>query len=329
MAFFSGIFETSKYPSPIAYLSYSISMKNIAHIVKALMPQGPMDAVGVGIIDFKKNSYQAFEAMKASEEILFKGEPTTYFDLASLTKPLTNSLAYFLKPEAFDKPTELCLNHRGGLPSWGLLSKDSWKEQVLSYPITESPTVYSDFSALRVLLELNKKGVDQKKICTEVWDKETMFWTDLPFWYPTLQFGYVNQRPNFGKVHDPNARVIGEFCTHAGLFSTTDGLCRTLLNYQRRTDFIAKTKSNLATHTHRFAHGWDRVENPAQTLAGAGCGTSTFGHLGFTGTSIWIDPDKMIGQVILTNATKHHWFDKTALNELRRAIGEMVWKNQL
>lgn len=285
-----------------------------------------MDAVGVGVIDFKKSSFEAFEANNFEGEVKFKGEPSLYFDIASLTKPLTNSLSYFLKPEAYTDDMKLCLSHRGGLPTWGLLSRESWKDQILSYPIKESDTAYSDFSALRVLLELKKKGMDVKKMCQEVWDKETLYWTDLPFWYPTIQTGFKNQKPNFGRVHDPNAWTIGEFCTHAGLFSTTDGLCRTLINYQTKTGFIEKVRKDLDLHKHRFSYGWDRVVNPMDTLAGKGCGSHTFGHLGFTGTSIWIDPDKMVGHVILTNATKLHWFDKTNLNDLRRAVGEMVWQ---
>lgn len=301
-------------------------MKNIIQIVSTLLPQGPMDALGVGVIDFKKKTYQAFEATNFNGSFEFRSEPRIYFDLASLTKVLTNSLSYFLKSEAFSKEMLLALNHRGGLPSWGLLSKDNWKELILSYPIKESDTLYSDFSALRVLLELEKKGIDQKKICQEIWDPEVMYWTDLPFYYPTVQFGYKNSVPNFGKVHDPNAYALETYCSHAGLFGTVDGLCRTLLNYEEKSQFIGKVKSDLESHPHRFSFGWDRVENPENTLAGRGCSPNTFGHLGFTGQSIWIDNVRMMGHVILTNATKFHWFNKVNLNDLRRAIGEEVWK---
>ena len=302
-------------------------MQEIIRIVSSLLPSGPMDGMGVGVIDFKAKTYEAFEANTFEGELKFKAEPTLYFDLASLTKPLTNSLSYFLRPEAFDPEMLLCLSHRGGLPSWGLLSVDNWKNLISSYQVKESETLYSDFSALRVMLELEKKKIDQKEHCKTVWDKETIYWTDLPFWYPTLQCGYKNGLPNYGKVHDPNAYTLGGFVSHAGLFSTTDGLCRTLLNYQEKTDFISKVKADLGKHSNRFAYGWDRVENPENTLAGKGCGKFTFGHLGFTGTSIWIDPDKMKGHIILSNAVKRHWFDKTNLNDIRRAIGEIVWKS--
>lgn len=300
-------------------------MKDIIHIVSSLMPMGPMDAMGVGVIDFKHKTYEAFEGNTFEGELKFKSEPTLYFDLASLTKPLTNSLSYFLKPDAFDKDMLLVLNHRGGLPAWGRLPHNGWRELILSYPIKESETLYSDFSAIRVMLELEKKKVNQKELCKTIWDKETMYWTDLPPWYPTPQFGYINGNPNYGRVHDPNALVVGEFVPHAGLFSTVDGLCRTLINYAEKTDFLSKVKADLGQHSHRFSFGWDRVVNPDDTLAGKGCGKNTFGHLGFTGTSIWIDPDKQKGHVILSNATKFHWYDKANLNDIRRAIGEVVW----
>ena len=301
-------------------------MKEIIQVIQSLLPFGPMDVMGVGVIDFKNKSYEALEANTFEGDLKFKTEPTLYFDLASLTKPLTNSLSYFLKPEAFSEEALLCLSHRGGLPTWGLLPHKGWREQIQQYPIKASDTAYSDFSAIRVMIELAKKKIDQKELCKSVWDKETIYWTDLPQWYPTAQYGYKNGLPNFGQVHDPNAFVIGEFVPHAGLFSTVDGLCRTLLNYQDKTDFIQKVKTDLSQHTNRFSYGWDRVENPENTLAGKGCGKFTFGHLGFTGTSIWIDAEKQLGHVILSNATKFHWFDKTNLNDMRRAIGEIVWK---
>lgn len=288
------------------------------------MPSAPMDAVGIGVIDFKKKSFEAFEANQFEGMVKFKSEPTIYFDLASLTKVLTNSLTYFLDSKNFDEKMLLCLSHRGGLPSWGLLPKSGWKEQILSYEIKDSPTLYSDFSALRVLLEYNKKS-DMKTLCQTVWDKELMNWLDLPAWYPTLQYGQIGGKKKFGIVHDPNALTIGEFTSHAGLFSTTDGLCRTLLNYQDKTNFIQKVFDDLKSHNHRFSFGWDRVVNPQDTLAGSGCGKFTFGHLGFTGTSIWIDPEKMLGHVILSNTVKEHWYDKTVLNDLRRALGEKIW----
>lgn len=303
-------------------------MESIKTVIKSLLPLGPMDAVGVGVINFTDSSFRVVEGINIEDQIKFNEKACIFFDLASLTKPLSNSLTYFLRSDLFNEEMLLCLNHRGGLPSWGLLPRSAWKEQILSYKVSESETLYSDFSALRVTLELEKKGIDQKQLCESVWDPETVFWTQLPPTALTVQTGFKNFNPNFGNVHDPNAWNLKEFCSHAGLFSTVDGLCRSLVNYQNKTDFIQKVRADLESHSHRFSYGWDRVIDHTNTLAGKGCGNFTFGHLGFTGTSIWIDPEQMKGHVILSNATRYHWFDKNNLNDLRRAVGELIWRGE-
>ena len=300
-------------------------MNKMFKLMTDLMPATPIDVLALGVVDFKKSSFETCEAISQNGKIERGYGPEIYFDLASLTKPLTNSLTYFLNPKKFDEDMLLCLNHRGSLPAWGILPKDRWREQILSYPIKAGETLYSDFSALRVLLEFEKKGESMKNLCLNIWDKETVYWTDLSDTAPTIQTGFKDSKPNFGKVHDPNAYNLNAFCSHAGLFSTISGLCRTLIAYQQSTDFIGQVRSGLKLNSHRFCFGWDRVENPDNSLAGQGCGPLTFGHLGFTGTSIWIDPDRMIGHVILSNATKNHWFDKVGLNSIRRAVGEYVW----
>lgn len=300
-------------------------MKDLIHIVRSLLPGENFDALAVGVIDFTAGKFEAFEAEKFDGDLVVRSEPYLFYDLASLTKPLTNSLSYFLSPETFDERTLLCLSHRGGLPAWGLLPREGWEEQILGYAVQESETLYSDFSALRVMLELRKKGVDQWERCRKIWDPKTVFWLELPAGSPTLQNGFEKGRANFREVHDPNARNLRTFCSHAGLFSTVDGLCRTLLNYEKETKFIDQVKKDSQAHTRRFSLGWDRVENPEYTLAGKGCGKFTFGHLGFTGQSIWIDPDRRRGHVILSNATKYHWFEKQGLNDIRRALGERIW----
>ncbi len=300
-------------------------MESLKRISELLLPTLPADAMAVGVINFQKKSFESFELFKTEEGVSYQGS-SPYYDLASLTKPLSNSLSYFLKPKSFTEEMLKCLSHRGGLPAWGLLPKEGWQKQILSYEVKDAPTLYSDFSALRVLLELNKSG-DMKKICEAVWDKEVLCWLDLPLGVPLLQFGFKNGEPNFGEVHDPNAYNLQNFCSHAGLFGTIQGVCKTLLNYEKETGFLAQVKLDLGKHQHRFSYGWDRVENPENTLAGKGCSKSSFGHLGFTGTSIWIDPDRGLGHVILTNSTKDHWFAKNELNDLRRALGEMVWKD--
>src|SRR5690606_4571705 len=111
------------------------NMEKIKTIIQTLLPFAPFDAIGVGVIDFKKNKFDALEANTFESVVKFSPEPYLYFDLASLTKPLTNSLSYFLRPDLFDQNFLLLLNHRAGLPAWGQLPNPGWKEQILNYEI--------------------------------------------------------------------------------------------------------------------------------------------------------------------------------------------------
>ena len=294
------------------------------------------DCIAVGIIDFNQNSFESFELQQVapsthSTSVCENSSPRLYFDLASVTKPLTNSLGFFVRPEVVDEQMQLLLNHRAGIVAWGLLPRHGWREQLMSYSIQESDVLYSDFSANRFMLEFNKKSdKDLKSICQDYWDKELYHWLDLPTFVQSPQCGFVKGRPNYGEVHDPNAWNIKEFMSHAGLFATIDGLCRTLLNYEKKLQLLSRMEvvlqSNLQRKNHRFVSGWDTPQGET-TLAGQGHSPLTFGHLGFTGTSVWIDCKLKVGHVILSNAVKNYWFDKINLNELRRKIGTQVWQS--
>ncbi|MFQ5927099.1 MAG: glycoside hydrolase family 3 N-terminal domain-containing protein [Terriglobia bacterium] len=112
-----------------------------------------------------------------------------------------------------------------------------------------------------------------------------------------------------GEVHDENAWVLGGVAGHAGLFSTAGDLavfCQVLLNggiYAHRR-FL--TRETIALFTSRQpipdstrALGWD---TPSENSSGGHyLASRAFGHTGFTGTSIWIDPEKHLFVVLLTN----------------------------
>ncbi|MBF0587338.1 beta-lactamase family protein [Prosthecochloris sp. N3] len=109
-------------------------------------------------------------------------------------------------------------------------------------------------------------------------------------------------------VHDHNTALLGGIAGHAGLFSTTRDLIiftSMMLNegrYGTRTFFSPET---LATFTRRYDNdrglGWDLRSIDTPSSAGDHLSPSTYGHLGFTGTSIWIDPEQDIAIITLTN----------------------------
>ena len=302
-------------------------------IVESSLLGQSFDCLSVGVIDFAKASFFCLEHVPSSfYKSIGKGE--VFYDLASLTKPLTLGATYCKDPEVFDENDDLCLllEHRGGLPAWGRLSKNNWRAQVLSFNISDSKTKYSDLSALRLMLELEKKlGKEFLSLMPSYFDKETFFWKNLKGPNITPYVGFRNGKPLRGQVHDDNAFVIDEFCTHAGLFSTVSGLCRTLLNLDKKFSLIKIMESSFLNRkgSHRFLKGWDTINSKEmkKTLAGDGCSPHTFGHLGFTGTSIWVDCEKSLGVITLTNATKKFWFERDGLNNIRRSIGSSVWKN--
>ncbi len=118
-----------------------------------------------------------------------------------------------------------------------------------------------------------------------------------------------------GQVHDENTVVLGEVAAHAGLFSTTGDLGVFLqmllnggsMNGQRllRADTIARfTRRVGLTPESSRALGWDtpsRSSSGGPSSAGDHFSASSFGHTGFTGTSIWVDPERELFCVLLTN----------------------------
>lgn len=112
--------------------------------------------------------------------------------------------------------------------------------------------------------------------------------------------------PLRGEVHDENAYALGGVAGHAGLFSTASDIsvfAQMMLNGGVFDGQRVVSDSTIALFTRRTAGhralGWDTCDG------GAGCGQymseRAFGHTGFTGTSLWIDPDRKMFVVLLTN----------------------------
>ncbi len=303
-------------------------MQELQILAINLMRNQKFDSLAVGIIDFKLQQFKSFEIHNSH---VFSNTPELYFDLASLTKMLTLASIHLLHPEWFDKNMLLLLNHKGGLPAWGRLtgrlSKDHWRNQIGEYKITESETLYSDYSALRLMLEIEKKsGRNFKELCFEHLDSEIKFWKDIEDKSKCPITGIRRSKPIKGIVHDDNAHIISEFCSHAGLFGTVNGICKTLLTLERKKNLTEFMFKEFDKNNHeRYLAGWDTIEDFSNTLAGDGASLKTFGHLGFTGTSIWIDSEQKLGHVILTNATRDNWYDRKNLNELRKGLGKYIW----
>ncbi len=137
-----------------------------------------------------------------------------------------------------------------------------------------------------------------------------------------------------GEVHDDNCRAVQEMMGHAGLFATLGGtmlLCENiLLNYLGRSSHPSYERNDLLyilnrkNHNHRVI-GFDVVTGDSPS-SGKYFSTQTIGHLGFTGTSFWIDLKKKILIVLLTNRVIYG-ADKRKIQEMRPRIHDAVMEN--
>jgi CubicO group peptidase (beta-lactamase class C family) len=133
-----------------------------------------------------------------------------------------------------------------------------------------------------------------------------------------------------GAVHDPNAWAMGGVAGHAGLFSTARDLAtfaQMLLDggsfagtriVSPRT--LARWTSPQDVNASR-ALGWDTV-SPVSS-AGRYFSPRSFGHTGYTGTSIWIDPERALFVIILTNRVNSHG-ESSRHTQLRRDLADAV-----
>ena len=114
-----------------------------------------------------------------------------------------------------------------------------------------------------------------------------------------------------GEVHDENAYSLGGVTGHAGLFSTAEDLAvfsQMMLNggiydwkriFKEETVKLFTSKANLVAGSSRCL-GWDSPDGKAS--GGVYLSDSSFGHTGYTGTSLWIDPENNMFVILLTNA---------------------------
>jgi CubicO group peptidase (beta-lactamase class C family) len=104
-----------------------------------------------------------------------------------------------------------------------------------------------------------------------------------------------------GEVQDENCAVLGGIAAHAGVFSTCGDLLRFGATLCTAADFFAqRTVDFFSTRVSGSrALGWDTPSNPSQS--GRFFSKHSIGHLGYTGTSLWIDLDRRIVVALLTN----------------------------
>ena len=145
---------------------------------------------------------------------------------------------------------------------------------------------------------------------------------------PTLDAVDFRKRLIQGEVNDENASVMGGIAGHAGLFgSALDvakfGQCMLLDGnpiIKAETVALFSKCEQIPAGTSR-ALGWDTPSLPSQS--GRYFSPHSFGHLGYTGTSLWIDPEMELSITLLTNRT---WPDgrSQTIKQVRPAVHDAI-----
>jgi len=129
-----------------------------------------------------------------------------------------------------------------------------------------------------------------------------------------------------GEVHDENAGRLGGVSGHAGLFSTAPDLARF-------ATWLLRLRTIDSLHVRDFIHkqgippgssralGWDTPSE--NSSAGTKMGPNAFGHTGYTGTSIWMDPDRSLFIILLTNRVNPTRAN-TKVFQVRRRVADLV-----
>jgi beta-N-acetylhexosaminidase len=218
------------------------------------------------------------------------------------------------------------LTHSSGLPAHQdyFLTIHSDREaiaKICSEPLEYAPgtkTVYSDLGFIllgEILKRVTGRTVDQmarERIFVPLGMNNTMFKPSKALAgriAPTENDAKYRKRLLKGEVDDENAFAMGGVAGHAGMFATAPDLaafCQMMLNgglysHQRLltratiAQFI--TPQSLAANTR--TPGW--MTPTPDSSSGRYFFSHSFGHLGFTGTSIWIDPERQVFVILLTN----------------------------
>ncbi len=250
-------------------------------------------------------------------------------DRLDLDSTVQSYLPSFDNPEKADITVRQLLTHTAGFTPFrtfyaeGVRTRQAVVDSIFAIPLDSAPSQqyrYSDFSMIVLVLVLEAiTGQEFSAYAREhIFEPLGMAATGFrstgvsdPAVVPTERDDYFRHRLVQGEVHDENAWLLGGTAGHAGLFASARDVARfaSLMAQSGRYEgepFLDSTTVDLFTTVvdtmmSSRALGWDTKSRDKPSSSGEYFGPRSFGHTGFTGTSIWIDPDTGIFVVLLTN----------------------------
>jgi CubicO group peptidase (beta-lactamase class C family) len=244
-----------------------------------------------------------------------------------------------------DVTVHMLLAHSSGLPAYEKLflkakTRDELLAAAFTTPLAADPGAraeYSDIGFIILAIAMERvadESLDrfcQRELFGPVGMLHTAFnppaaWrAAIP---PTADDRSFRKRIIQGEVQDENASVLGGVAGQAGLFATAEDLA-TFAHVLLQGGQSLVRPETLALFTRREAApagtsralGWDTPSSPSQS--GKYFSPHSFGHLGYTGASLWIDPERQLSITLLTNRT---WPDcsNKAVKDVRPAFHNAV-----
>jgi len=272
----------------------------------------------------------------------------------SLDAPVTSYVPEFTGAGKDRVTVEDLLAHCGGLLWWTDLYRQAhdlppaetaslYLQRICALPLDYEPrsrTVYSDLgfillgAVLQRLAGISLDRLAQKEIFAPLGMDDIRYNPPaaLRRWIAPTEDDPERGGVLTSQVHDENAHGLGGVAPHAGLFGTA----RSLVPFAQmwlaegtvggRRVFDDATIRRFRRRAH-LAHGSSRALGWDTPAPGSSCGRrfspNSFGHTGFTGTSLWIDPDQDLFVVLLTNRV-HPTRDNARLAELRPALHDAL-----
>lgn len=273
------------------------------------------------------------------------------FDLASLTKPLFTARAILRAVEDgrldLDDPLSAqlpdlgwmqetalksrslrqLLTHTAGLPAWAPLY--TWGEaSTIRARLLQEPwemgepgaVVYSDLGY--VLLGTVLERVYGRPLRDVPLDAGLTFTPD-PGRSVATEACPWRGRVLCGETHDENGWALGGAAGHAGLFGTLGGV---LEQAERllRGGWLSPAAQAAALRTHAPGRSLAFVQAQPGWSGGSLCSPGAFGHTGFTGTGLWVDPGRGLAWALLTNRVHPSRHGSLDIQALRRAVGNTL-----
>jgi len=241
------------------------------------------------------------------------------------------------------------LAHSAGFPAWQDVSKLSVSEVFRSIvridpqSISGERTLYSDLGFILLAGVLEKKtGQTWIRLCEEEVIKPLRLAQMIPSPIQQASFpdGVVVTAPTqkeqtkWVEANDANVRALGGVSGHAGFFADLESCALVTQAWLEAIEGKGHFLSQNVAHEFAFptkvksgegrALGWDVPSLPISS-GGKKISCQAIGHLGFTGTSVWIDLARKAWVVLLTNRTSLGT-SKEAMRDFRVKLHDMIWE---